>query len=227
MVPLLTALVVDDEAQARTEIADLLRLGGWQVREAADAAEALQQTIFSDPDLVVTDMAMPGCSGTAMLHRLRRRGSRARFVVITQDGSAEVREESAAAGAEACLVKPVGPQVLMNFLHNRATGAVVQGQLAPITEVADLHNEDVEADLADRLRDMYVEALPSRVSAITDGARAGSTRSVVAAADSLAGTSGQLGDEDVAAVCRAIAADARRGVLAHARVEELRALARD
>ncbi len=172
-------------------------------------------------------MAMPGCSGTAMLHRMRRRGSRARFVVITQDSSVEVREESAAAGAEACLVKPVGPQVLMNFLHNRATGAVVQGQLAPITDVDDLHDPDVEADLADRLRDMYVAALPTRVSAITDGAQFGDTRAVVAAADSLAGTSGQLGHDDVAAVCRAIAADGRRGVLAHVLVEELRALARD
>jgi CheY-like chemotaxis protein len=224
---MLTALVVDDQAEARAEIADLLRLAGWEVREAADATEALQQTAAGDPDLVVTDVAMPGCSGTAMLQRLRRRGSRARFVVLTQDGSAEVREESAAAGAEVCLVKPVGPQVLMNFLHNRATGAVVQGRLAPITEVDDLQDEDVEADLADRLRDMYVASLPGRVSAITDGARFGNTRAVVAAADSLAGTSGQLGDEDVAAVCRAIAADARRGVLAHARVEELRALARD
>jgi CheY-like chemotaxis protein len=224
---MLTALVVDDEAQARTEIAELLRLGGWQVREAADAREALQQSLFSDPDLVVTDMAMPGCSGTAMLHRLRKRGSRARFVVITQDGSADVREEAADAGAEACLVKPVGPQVLMNFLHNRATGAVVQGQLAPITDVDDLHDEDVLSDLDERLREMYDQAFPGRVAAIEAGARFGNTRALVSAADSLAGTSGQLGHDDVAEVCRAIAADARRGVLAHARVEELRALARD
>jgi CheY-like chemotaxis protein len=224
---MLTALVVDDEAQARTEIADLLRLGGWQVREAADASEALRQTVFSDPDLVVTDMAMPGCSGAALLHRLRRRGSRARFVVITQNGSAEVREECAAAGAEACLVKPIGPQVLMNFLHDRATGAVVQGQLAPITEVADLHEEDFDAELADRLREMYDRALPGRVSAIEAGTRFGNVRAVVSAADSLAGVSGQLGHGEVAAVCRAIAADARRGVLAHARVQDLHRLATD
>jgi CheY-like chemotaxis protein len=224
---MLTALVVDDEAEARTEIADLLRLGGWQVREAADAAEALRQTVFSDPDLVVTDMAMPGCSGTAMLHRLRRRGSRARFVVITQDGSAEVREESAAAGAEACLVKPVGPQVLLNFLHDRATGAVEQGTPEPVHELEDLAAADADAHLGDRLLEMYAGALDGRVSAIVDGARFGNVRAVTAAADTLAGTSGQLGHDDVAAVCRAIAADARRGVLAHARVEELRALARD
>lgn len=222
---MLTALVVDDEAEARTEIADLLRLGGWQVREAADATEALRQTVFSDPDLVVTDMAMPGCSGTAMLHRLRRRGSRARFVVITKDGSAEVREESAAAGAEACLVKPVGPQVLLDFLHDRATGAVEQG--TPVHEVEDLADADVDRHLEDRLLDMYAGALDGRVSAIVDGARFGNVRAVTAAADTLAGTSGQLGHDDVAEVCRAIAADARRGVLAHARVEELRALARD
>jgi CheY-like chemotaxis protein len=224
---MLTALVVDDEVEARTEIADLLRLGGWQVREAADAAEALRQTVFSDPDLVVTDMAMPGCSGTAMLHRLRRRGSRARFVVITQDGSAEVREESAAAGAEACLVKPVGPRVLMNFLHDRATGAVVQELLTPVHEVDDLHDVDVDGHLEDRLLDLYAGALAGRVSAVVDGSRSGDVRAVTAAADALAGTSGQLGHEHVADVCRAIAADARRGVLAHARVEELRALARE
>ena len=224
---MLTALVVDDETEARTQVADLLRLGGWQVREAADAAEALQHSISSDPDLVVTDVAMPGCSGTAMLHRMRRRGSRARFVVITQDGSAEVREECAAAGVEACLMKPVGPQALLNFLHNRATGAGAQGRTTPVPEVDDLHDADVEADLADRLHDMYVQALPARLSAIEGAARFGNARAVVAAADVLAGTSGQLGHDDVAAVCRAIAADARRGVLAHRRVAALRVLARD
>ena len=223
---MLTALVVDDEAEARTEIADLLRLGGWQVREAADATEALRQTVFSDPDLVVTDMAMPGCSGTAMLHRLRRRGSRARFVVITQDGSAEVREESAAAGAEACLVKPVGPEVLLKFLHDRATGAVEQGTPEPVHEPEDLHGADADAHLEDRLLDMYAGALPGRVSAIVDGARFGNVRAVTAAADTLAGTSGQLGHPEVASVCRAIASDARRGILAHARLVELQAVAR-
>ena len=40
----------------------------------------------------------------------------------------------------------------------------------------------------------------------------------------LAGTSGQLGHPEVASICRAIAADARRGVMAHARVVELQAL---
>ena len=224
---MLTALVVDDEIEARTEVAELLRLGGWQVREAADAGEALRQTVYSDPDLVVTDMAMPGCSGTAMLHRLRRRGSRARFVVVTQDNSEWVRQESAAAGAEACLIKPVGPQVLMNFLHNRSTGTVVQENLVEVREVDDLHDADVAADLADRMREMYADALPGRLSAIADGARFGNARAVAAAADSLAGTSGQLGHDDVAAVCRAIAADARRGVLAHAKLTELENLARD
>jgi hypothetical protein len=48
---------------------------------------------------------------------------------------------------------------------------------------------------------------------------------VVSAAHTLAGTSGQLGHPEVASICRAIAADARRGVMAHARVVELQALA--
>ena len=90
----------------------------------------------------------------------------------------------------------------------------------------DLDDDDLDADLMDRLQEMYAVALPGRLSAIAAGTRAGDTVAVASAAHTLAGTSGQLGHPEVADVCRAIAADARRGVLAHARVVQLRALAR-
>jgi hypothetical protein len=77
----------------------------------------------------------------------------------------------------------------------------------------------------DRLQEMYVNALPGRLSAITTGARSGDAVALASAASTLAGTSGQLGHPEVASVCRAIAADARRGILAHSRLVELRALA--
>ena len=70
----------------------------------------------------------------------------------------------------------------------------------------------------DRLQEMYVDALPGRLSAIAVGTRAGDAPAVASAAHTLAGTSGQLGHPEVASICQAIAADARRGVLAHARV---------
>ncbi|SNR72865.1 response regulator [Blastococcus mobilis] len=223
---MLTALVVDDEADARRRVAGLLRLGGWHVREAADAADALRQAASIDVDLVVTDVSLPGGNGPAMLRRMRRNGSRARFLVVTSDPSDEVRADAVTAGAMACLAKPVGARLLLDFLRSRTTGPAAQVPLTEVREWADLHDADVDAELMDRLHEMYVDALPGRLRAIASGTRSGNAPAVVSAAHTLAGTSGQLGHPEVASVCRAIAADARRGVMAHARVVELQELAR-
>ena len=225
LVPVLTALVVDDEPDARRRVAGLLRLGGWHVLEANGATDAMRQAAFTDPDLIVTDVSMPGSSGPAMLRRMRQNGSRARFLVVTSDPNDEVRAECAAAGAIACLAKPVDARVLLDFLRSRTTGPAAQADLTEIHEPEDLHDEDLDADLMDRLQEMYVSNLPARLSAIASGTRSGDSTAVVSAAHTLAGTSGQLGHPEVASVCRAIAADARRGVMAHARVVQLQALA--
>jgi CheY-like chemotaxis protein len=221
----LTALVVDDEPDARRRVAGLLRLGGWQVREAASAEDALRSAAAADPDLVVTDVTMPGQNGPAMLRRMRRNGSRARFLVVTSDPTDEVRADAVTAGAMACLAKPVEARILLDFLRSRTTGPAAQAQLTEVREWADLHDDDVDAELMDRLHGMYLDALPGRLKAIASGTRSGDAPAVVSAAHTLAGTSGQFGHPEVASVCRAIAADARRGVMAHARVVELQELA--
>jgi len=82
---MLTALIVDDEPDARRRVAGLLRLGGWQVSEAANAEDAMRMSVVADFDLVVTDVSMPGEHGPAMLRRMRRNGSTARFLVVTSD----------------------------------------------------------------------------------------------------------------------------------------------
>jgi len=220
----LTALVVDDEAEARRRVAGLLRLGGWHVLEANGPVSALRQARLAHPDLVVTDVSMPGSDGLSMLRRMRQEGSRARFLVVTADPTDAVRAEAAAAGAMACLRKPIDARLLLDFLRSRTTGPAAQGPL-PIQDAEDLHDEDLDAELMDRLQEMYVTALPARLSAIATGTRQGDSTAVVSAAHTLAGTSGQLGHPEVASVCRAIAADARRGVMAHARVVQLQALA--
>ena len=222
---MLTALVVDDEPDARRRVAGLLRLGGWVVSQAANAQDAVRQAVATDFDLVVTDVSMPGQNGPAMLRRMRLNGSRARFLVVTSDPTAEVRAESVEAGAMACLAKPVEARILLDFLRRRTTGPTAQDTLSEVHEWDDLHDDDLDLELMDRLQEMYVRALPERLSAIASGTRSGNAPAVVSAAHTLAGTSGQLGHPLVASVCRAIAADARRGVMAHARVVQLQALA--
>jgi DNA-binding NtrC family response regulator len=222
----LTALVVDDEADARRRVAGLLRLGGWQVSEAANAEDAMRMSVVADFDLVVTDVSMPGEHGPAMLRRMRRNGCTARFLVVTSDPTDDVRAESVAAGAMACLAKPVEAGILLDFLRSRTTGLAAQGKLEAVRDADDLPDDDeLDAELMGRLQEMYVSALPARLSAIARSTTSGDAPGVVSAAHTLAGTSGQLGHPEVASICRAIAADARRGVMAHARVVELQALA--
>jgi CheY-like chemotaxis protein len=219
----LTALVVDAHVDARRRMTGLLRLGGWQVLEAADTGDALRQADIADPDLIVTDASIPGQGGAALLRRLRATGSRARFVMVATDPGDDVRAEAAAAGALACLAQPVDARILLDFLRRRTTGPAAQG--LPIHDADDLDEEYLDAELRDRLQVMYVDALPGRLSAIARSTTAGDTTAVASAAHALAGTSGQLGHPEVAEICLAIAADARRGILAHGRLVQLQQLA--
>ncbi|WP_158550745.1 response regulator transcription factor [Geodermatophilus sp. TF02-6] len=217
---MLTALVVDAEAADRARVAGLLRVAGWGVREAADTGQALALARRLDPDLVVTDLPAPAGQGPALLRRLRLAGCRAHLLVVTGEAGRQDREAALEVGALACLPKPVDAGLLVDLLRRRAGGP---DGTAPSPTVGP--DDDVDAALVDRLQDLYARALPSRLTAIADGARAGDAPAVARASATLAGTSAQLGHPEVAAVCRAIARDARRGVLAHDRLVELRAVA--
>jgi CheY-like chemotaxis protein len=219
---MLTALVIDESPAARRQVTGLLELAGWGVHEAADAEDARWLTPATTPDLVVTAATVPGAaSGAALLAELRSAGSTARFLVVTPEPTDEQRAAATAAGALACLAAPFDARLLLDLVRSR-TAPVLPEQMV---DVEDLHDTDLDADLMERLQGMYEDALPTRFSAIDRSVQDGDPRAVVAAAHTLAGTSGQLGHPEVAQVCRAIASDARRGIMAHSRVSELAGLA--
>ena len=220
---MLTALVIDESPAARAQVTGLLELAGWGVHEAGDAEDARWLSATLAVDLVVTAATVLGApSGAGLLSELRAAGSSARFLVVAPQPTAEVRAAAAAAGALACLSAPLDARLLLDLLRRRGTAPAGSTELV---DVEDLHDADRDDELDRRLQAMYDEALPGRFSAIDRGARAGDPQALADAAFTLAGTSGQLGHPEVADVCQAIAADARRGVLAHSRVSELAGLA--
>jgi len=217
----LTALVIDASPAARRQVTGLLELAGWGVHEAGDAEDARWLSAATAPDLVVTTASVPGVeSGAALLRELRLAGSTARFLVVTPEPTDSQRRAAAAAGALACLAAPVDAHLLLDQVRRRTapTG------LGDLVDVEDLHDADLDAELMERLQLIYDDALRTRFSAIDRGVRAGDPRAVADAANTLAGTSGQLGHPEVASVCQAIAADARRGIMAHALVSRLAGL---
>ncbi len=215
---MLTALVVDDSAGARKRVATLLRLGGWEVHQAVGVEAALDLADAVRPDLVVTDMTMRGGNGAALLHRLRNEGCRARTVVVAAHVSYQVREYAAAAGAMACLAKPVDPRELLDVMH-----ALTGNSARPARPVTP-EPIRIDAERLDQVKQRYVNDLPLHLSAIAASAQEGDAAAVAYAAQTLAGVSSQVGQAEVAWICSTIAAEANRGVVVHARLMQLLAL---
>jgi CheY-like chemotaxis protein len=223
----LTALVVDPSLASRRRIGTLLRLGGWQVLEATTSRQAQRAAAGRDLDLVVTEVALRGETGLALLARLRVAGSRARFLVVTAEPTDRVRSAAASVGALACLAKPIDPRTVIGFLAQRVQAPAPRARhLRVVRDVEDVPDADADVDTAtlDRLQEMFLSALPHRLALIADGARSGDAIAVAAAAQTLAGAGAQLGHPRITAVCQEIAADARRGVVAQSRLMDLQLL---
>ncbi|HEY8166280.1 MAG TPA: response regulator, partial [Gemmatimonadaceae bacterium] len=109
-----TILLVEDEESVRTVASRILRRAGYNVREAANGAEALKicEEDGEDVDLIVTDLVMPEMGGAELALRLRRTRPDARILFTsgyTQD--AVVRQKFLEQGA-AFIEKPFTPDAL-------------------------------------------------------------------------------------------------------------------
>ncbi|HEY8378952.1 MAG TPA: sigma 54-interacting transcriptional regulator, partial [Nannocystis sp.] len=117
-------LVVDDEASARTALSALLREEGYEVQTAADGYKALGRADLWQPDVVVTDVKMPGLGGLELIGKLREQYPDVAVVVMTAFGSVEGAVEALHLGADDYLSKPIDLAqllvVLRRVLRHRA-----------------------------------------------------------------------------------------------------------
>jgi CheY-like chemotaxis protein len=101
-------LVVDDDEPSRHVMADTLSDAGYSVEEAADGYEALEIAARHSPDLVVSDLAMPGIDGIELARRLHAFARDLPVVLTTGlDETRDVVTAANAYGAVACLKKPM------------------------------------------------------------------------------------------------------------------------
>lgn len=112
-------MLVEDNADARTMMAELLRLQGHEVFEAADGPSALLLLPDARLDIAVIDIGLPEMNGYEVAKRIRQLPlqSSVRLVALTGYGTAADREQTADAGFDAHLVKPlVMEELLAEFL---------------------------------------------------------------------------------------------------------------
>jgi signal transduction histidine kinase/ActR/RegA family two-component response regulator len=100
-------LVVDDNEDASTSLAEILRLDGHESLAVYGAREALDAVATFKPDVVLLDIGLPDLDGYEVAQRLRASGSTVRLIALTGYGQAEDTQRARAAGFDAHLVKPV------------------------------------------------------------------------------------------------------------------------
>jgi DNA-binding NtrC family response regulator len=109
-------LVVDDEVNARTALAELLRDEGFEVEMAADAFKALGKYEAFAPHVVVTDLKMPGMDGIELVQKIRAAEEPAAVIVMTAFGDVGTAVAAMRAGAADYLTKPLDLDELLVVL---------------------------------------------------------------------------------------------------------------
>jgi DNA-binding NtrC family response regulator len=115
--PKANILIVDDEAAARSALAELLKAEGYAVETAGDGFKALGKLDTFDPDLVLTDFNMPGLDGIELMEKLKEHDAELPVVLMTAFGAVETAVTAMRKGAADYLLKPLNLDELVIVLE--------------------------------------------------------------------------------------------------------------
>jgi signal transduction histidine kinase/ActR/RegA family two-component response regulator len=114
-----TLLYVEDNADVRSVMSEMLRLSGYEVIEAANGKDALAALAAQRPDAMLLDIGLPDMNGYEVARQIRLMPARNDIPIIALTGFGQSRDKDAAAqvGFNAHLVKPVDPEELMRTIE--------------------------------------------------------------------------------------------------------------
>ncbi len=113
-------LIVEDEENERTGMAELVRAWGYDTETASDGVEGLERTESWAPGIVITDLKMPRMNGMELLERIAAQPHQVAVILLTAQGSVDAAVAAMKVGAFDFIEKPVNPTRLRNILQNAA-----------------------------------------------------------------------------------------------------------
>jgi DNA-binding NtrC family response regulator len=113
-------LIVEDEENERTGLAELISAWGYRTDTARDGLEGLEKAATWFPGIVVTDFKMPRMDGMELLQRLSDQPQPIAVVLLTAQGSIDIAVDAMKSGAYDFIQKPVDPARLRQILQNAA-----------------------------------------------------------------------------------------------------------
>ncbi len=117
----LTLLIADDRWENRSVIRNLLEPLNFDILEAEDGVEAWEKVSNLKPDILITDLSMPGLDGLQLLRRMRRIPSMQNMVAIASSAHVFATDQNQCleAGASAFLAKPIQSEELLQMLQTQ------------------------------------------------------------------------------------------------------------
>ena len=106
-------LLAEDDQSLRELMSDYLTQNGYQVFQAADGLEAMDQLDRNHIDLMVCDVMMPGMDGYQLTAELREAGYRLPVIMVTARESLEDKHQGFLSGTDDYMVKPVDFEELL------------------------------------------------------------------------------------------------------------------
>ncbi len=122
-------LIVDDEPFLRRILTYMLTGAGHEIDCAEDGEQAWERLTGSDPpDLVISDLMMPGISGVELTRRFRewldeRQGKYVPVMILTARGQRVDEDEAHRSGADSFMTKPFSSQELLEKVTRMLAGA--------------------------------------------------------------------------------------------------------
>jgi two-component system, OmpR family, KDP operon response regulator KdpE len=138
-------LVVDDEPQITRVLRTTLTGHGYLVRTAGDGDEALEVMRSWQPDVVITDLAMPNMAGLELCTRIRVK-SQVPIIVLSVRGEEKTKVEALDAGADDYVTKPFN----MDELLARVRASLRRSGMQPADEAMNITAGDFRIDLSTR-----------------------------------------------------------------------------
>jgi CheY-like chemotaxis protein len=140
-------LVIDDKRENRLVMNHLLTPLGFQITEASNGQEGLEQAIALNPNLIITDLVMPIMDGFQMVRQLRQLSQFETLPIIA--ASASVFDyhqlQSKDVGCDEFIAKPFRAEVLLELLQKHLNLTWIYEQ--PIEPVSSRESENVEVEI--------------------------------------------------------------------------------
>ncbi|MDP2902046.1 MAG: response regulator transcription factor [Methylovulum sp.] len=167
-------LLVDDHAIVRAGYRALLaKQAEFQVvAEAADGVQAYQQYKGCRPDVVITDLSLPGISGLEVIARIKQRDAKAKILVFSMHQQPSFAVQATRAGALGYVTKSSPPEVLLRAIHEVYAGrTTLSADIAQTLALAQLGTERMALDTL-TVREFEILRLLVEAKSIEDIAQA-------------------------------------------------------